>query len=383
MKMNNIKITIFKELRGVIRDKKALSQVVMLPIMIPLMILFIGFIYQTFDNTDYNIGINYELSNTENAIINEIGDLKLSKYESKDELDAAYKDKEISGYIIKEDNKYTIYSDSTGNSGQAISMYLTSYLEAYNKSLANDYLNSQDIDPSNVYDNVIIKTENLGDEGSNALFKTIFSMVIMYIVMIIILGSGVVATDATAGEKERGTLETILTFPVKSKELITGKYIATAIFGIVLGLFTLAITFPSILISKKLFPVMEKMKIDISIDPLTMLLLLLLIIITALLVAGISLALTGKSKSFKEAQSSLQALSFLPMIPYFLEIMEIDTSIFYFVPVANCGMALNDIIMNRVEVSSMLIIIGTTILYSAIMIYVVAKLYKSEKTLFS
>lgn len=383
MNFNNIKITIRKEIRGVLRDKKALSQVIFLPFMVPIFILLFGFMFQIMDKTDYDIGANYDLSNTENVIINEIGELKFKKYNSKEELEKAYEDKKISAYIIKEDKTYTIYCDTTGNSGQMISMYLTSYLDAYNKSLANDYLNSQDIDPDNVYNIVQTKTENLGDENSNSLFTIIFSMSVMCIVMIIVQSAGVVATDATAGEKERGTLETILTFPVKSKELITGKYIATAIFGATLGLITLAFTFPSILMSKKIFPVIEKMNINVSIKPLSILLLIVLIIITSLLVAGICLALTGKSKSFKEAQSSLQILSFLPMLPYFLEILEIDSSIFYVVPVANCGLALNDIIMNKVNTTSMLIIIGTTILYSIAIIYVVSKLYKSEKTLFS
>ena len=383
MKWNNIKITIFKELRGVLRDKKTLNQVIFLPLMVPLYVILIGFMFQMLDSTDYVFGVNYDLSTTEKVIVNEIGDLKFKKYEDKKELEEAYKNDEITAYIVKEDNNYTIYSDKTSNSGQMLDMYLTSYLETYNKSLANDYLNSQDIDPANIYSNVIIKNENLGREDTNQLLTIILSMAVMFIVMIIIQSAGIVATDATAGEKERGTLETILTFPVKSKELITGKYIATALFGIVLGVITLVITFPSLLISEKLFPVIAEMNMDISIKPLSLLLLISLIIITSLLVSGISMALTGKSKSFKEAQSSLQILTFLPMLPYFLEILEIDNSMFYVVPVANCGMALNDIIMNKVEPLSMLVIIGTTIIYSIIIIIVVSKLYKSEKTLFS
>jgi len=383
MKWNNIKITIFKELRGVLRDKKTLNQVIFLPLMVPLYVILIGFMFQMLDSTDYVFGVNYDLSTTEKVIVNEIGDLKFKKYEDKKELEEAYKNDEITAYIVKEDNNYTIYSDKTSNSGQMLDMYLTSYLETYNKSLANDYLNSQDIDPANIYSNVIIKNENLGREDTNQLLTIILSMAVMFIVMIIIQSAGIVATDATAGEKERGTLETILTFPVKSKELITGKYIATALFGIVLGVITLVITFPSLLISEKLFPVIAEMNMDISIKPLSLLLLISLIIITSLLVSGISMALTGKSKSFKEAQSSLQILTFLPMLPYFLEILEIDNSMFYVVPVANCGMALNDIIMNKVEPLSMFVIIGTTIIYSIIIIIVVSKLYKSEKTLFS
>ena len=383
MKWNNIKITIFKEIRGVVRDKKALSQVIYMPLMIPLFILLMGFMFDMMQKTDYEVGVNYEVSTTENVIINEIGELKMVKYDSKEAMEKAYEEKEISGYIVKDEDTatYTIYADSTGNSGQMITMYLTSYLEAYNKSLATDYLNSQDIDTAKVYNIVNIKTENLGDENANSLFTILLSMSVTFIVMIIVLAAGVVATDATAGEKERGTLETILTFPIKSKELITGKYLAIAFCGMVLGFISLIITFPSIYIGKMLFTTFETLNINITIGKV--LLLILLIVITALLTAGVSMALTGKSKSYKEAQSSLQFLSFLTMLPYFLEILEIDSSFFYVVPIANCGMALNDIIMNKINVSSMLVIIISTIIYTVIMIIFISKQYKSEKTLFS
>ena len=94
------------------------------------------------------------------------------------------------------------------------------------------------------------------------------------------------------------------------------------------------------------------------------------------------MALAGRAKTYKEAQSSLQALSFLPMIPYFLKVMEVDTGIFNFVPIANCGLALNDIIMSDVNVTNLLIIIGSTIVYTVLIIILVSRQYKSEKTLF-
>ena len=94
------------------------------------------------------------------------------------------------------------------------------------------------------------------------------------------------------------------------------------------------------------------------------------------------MALAGKSKSFKEAQSSLQALSFLPMVPYFLQMLELNSSIFSLIPIANCGIALNDIIMNNININSLFIIIASTIVYTVLIILYVSKQYKSEKTLF-
>ena len=314
------------------------------------------------------------------TIIDSVGELKYVKYDSIDDMKKAYEDKEINAYIVKENNNYTVYADQSSNSGQMVSMYLTSYLEAYNNNLGNEYLTQNNIDLNKVYNNITFNVENLGSENSNELITILLSISVTYILMIIVLSCGVISTDATAGEKERATLETILTFPVKSSELITGKYLAISILGLILGLISLIFTFPSIMIGKSIFKSFADISINMSIGSIA--LVVLLIVISSLLVAGISMALCGKAKTYKEAQSSLQFLSFLPMIPYFLEILEVDNSMFSFVPIANCGMALNDIIMNKINMQSLLIILVTTVIYTILIIIFVSKQYKKEKTLF-
>lgn len=380
MKWSNITATIFKELRGIFRDKKALRTVIYLPFIIPIFILLFGFMFDMMEKTSYDVGVNYELSPEENKIIESIGDLHFSKYKNKSELKEAYENKEISSYIIKNNNTYTIYTDTSNNSGGIINMYLNKYLETYNSVLSNKKLIENNIDPNLIYNNIIVDNENLGKEGVDPMVTTILSFVVTYILMIVVLSSGVIATDATAGEKERGTLETILTFPIKSRELITGKYLAVSLFGIIFGLISLLFAIPTLYISKGLFDSFKD--ISINIEPLSIIILVLIIIVSSLLIAGVCMALAGKSKSFKEAQSSLQAISFLPMVPYFLQILELDTPIFSLIPIANCGIALNDIIMNNINVTSLVIIIISTIVYTTLIILFVSKQYKNEKTLF-
>ena len=381
MMLSNIKTTIYKELRGIIRDKKALRTVLYLPFIIPIFVILFGFMFDTMSNTSYDIGVNYELSNEENEIIKDIGDLNFIKYENEEKLREAYDNKEIYSYIVKTDNKYTIYSDESINSGSMVNFYLTDYLEKYNAVLASKYLIENNIDPNIIYNNIIINNENLGEEVGDPMVTTILSFVVTYVLMIVVISCGVIATDVTAGEKERGTLETILTFPIKSSELIIGKYLSIAIFGIIFGLVSLLFAVPTLYISQNIF---ESFKdISINIQPLSMITLLFIIIVSSFLIAGVCMALGGKSKSFKEAQSSLQLLSFIPILPYFLQLLEIDTPIFSIIPIANCGIALNDIIMNNINVSSLLIIIISTIIYTVLIIIYVSKQYKSEKTLFA
>ena len=381
MKWNNILITIFKELRGIVRDKKSFHKLLLYPAIIPAIILLFGFLFDYMDNSDYVVGINYKMSTDETSMVEEYDNISFSYYKDEALLKEAYDNKEINGYIIKEDNIYTIYTDYTTNSGQMVLSYVTTYLDSYNKMLGNSYLEENNIDADKVFNNIVIDSKSLAKEEGDSAFSIFFNLTITYVLMIVIMTAIVVATDATSGEKERGTLETILTFPVKSTEFVAGKYLATALLSSILGIVSYFLMIPSMYLGKRLFNSFDDMSLTINIS--SVLLIFFVIIISAFLIAGVCMALSGKAKTYKEAQSSLQFVSLFPLIPYFIKIMEVDNSLFNFIPIANCGMALGDIAMNQVNISSLFIILVTTIIYTVIILIVISKQYKSEKTLFS
>lgn len=381
MKWNNIKITIFKELRGIIRDQKSLRKLILYPLMIPLVILLFGFLFDSINDSTYNVGINYSLNNEEKEIIKDLKNIKTKEYKNKKELEEAYNNGDISGYIIKDNNIYTIYVDESQNSGEAILALTGSYLDSYNKVLGSEYLTKNNIDSNKVYNSIIIKNETLTKEETNVFTTILFSMIMTYLIMIVVMVCVVVVTDATSGEKERGTLETILTFPIKSSELVIGKYLATSILSFIIGTIAYLSAIPTLSITKNMFTSYED--IVFMTDIKTILLVIFVIFLSALLSSGVCMALSGKAKSYKEAQSSLQFITILPMIPYFLKFMEIDNYIFNLIPIANCGGALNDIVANTINSNTLLTIIFTTIIYTIIILMYISKQYKKEETLFS
>ena len=222
MNWNNVKITIFKEIRGIIRDKKSFEKLLIYPLLIPFIIMLFGFLFDVINETTYTVGINYNLTAEEKIILKEFDTLKTKHYDNKKELEEAYKNQEISGYIVKDEDEYTIYGDAAQNSGNMILSFASSYLESYNKILANKYLIENQINPEKVFNNIQIKTESLTkmESESDYLVNLTYELVITYVIMIITMVCVVVVTDATSGEKERGTLDTILTFPIKSSELV-------------------------------------------------------------------------------------------------------------------------------------------------------------------
>ena len=381
MNWNNIKITIFKEIRGVFRDKKTIQKLILYPLIIPLVIFLFGFLLDGMTEADYVIGTNYKLTDDENIIIKEYKDISIKNYDNKEKLEEAYNNGKINGYIVKNDNNYTIYADTSLNSGEIVSSISNSYLEAYSLVLGNKYLIENNIDPSNVFNNLTISNKSLASEDTNALISLIFNMVITYVVMIVVMVSVVIVPDATSGEKERGTLETILTFPIKSSELVVGKYLATSTLSFIVGIIAYLLSIPTFSIVNKFFESFEDVVFTTNFEYI--LVAILVIFLVSLLAAGVCMALAGKAKTYKEAQSSLQMVSILPMIPYFLTFMEIDNIIFDFIPIANCSSLLNDIVINNINIQSLLITILTTIVYTAIIIIYISKQYKSEDTLFS
>ena len=381
MNWNNIKITIFKEIRGVFRDKKTIQKLILYPLIIPLVIFLFGFLLDGMTEADYVIGTNYKLTDDENIIIKEYKDISIKNYDNKEKLEEAYNNGKINGYIVKNDNNYTIYADTSLNSGEIVSSIANSYLESYSLVLGNKYLIENNIDPSNVFNNLTISNKSLASEDTNALISLIFNMVITYVVMIVVMVSVVIVPDATSGEKERGTLETILTFPIKSSELVVGKYLATSALSFIVGLIAYLLSIPTFSIVNKFFESFEDVVFTTNFEYI--LVAILVIFLVSLLAAGVCMALAGKAKTYKEAQSSLQMVSILPMIPYFLTFMEIDNIIFDFIPIANCSSLLNDIVINNINIQSLLITILTTIVYTAIIIIYISKQYKSEDTLFS
>ncbi len=381
MKWSNIKITIFKELRGVVRDKKSLHKLIIYPLLIPFILLLFGMLFDSVNESKYIVGVNYTLTEEEKSIIQEIENFSVKKYSTKEELESAYENNEIAGYIVKMDYTYKIYYDDSQNSGEIVYSLASSYLDSYSRMLGTYELLKNNINPDKIFHNIVIEGESLVKNDSSVISTIIFSLVITYLIMIVVMVCVVVVTDATSGEKERGTLETILTFPVKTVDLILGKYLATSILAFIVGVMSYLLSIPTISIGKELFKSYKE--VGFNTDIWIVLLVIFIIFLASLLSAGICMALAGKAKTYKEAQSSLQFISLLPMIPYFLKMMEIDNFIFNLIPIANCGALLNNVVMNNVDYQSLFIIVATTVLYTICIILYISNQYKKEETLFS
>lgn len=382
MNKNMVKITIKKELRSIFRDKKTVTLIFVFPLLIAFFIFLLSSTYENSvnDKEIYNVAVNYQLTDIEKTLTKE-NQLKTKYYASLKEMEKAFKKDKVSAYIYydKEKNTYTIYSDE-GMTGISASGFATSYLESYNTYLGNKYLLDHDIDPEEVYNNFLVKTKYI--EGENYLLQTILSLAFTYIIIAIAMASSSLATSATAVEKEQGTLETLLTFPVTSKELITGKYLATVIMSLFASLFGYIITLASLMIAKGKYKVYED--INLFINPENIIIGILICLAASLLIAGLAILLTAHSKSYKEAQMASQVLTVITIIPMFISMLNIPiiSKLYYAIPVLSHVQILMDIFTTKINYNNIIICLISSLIISIVIVDVIIKQFKSEKVLF-
>lgn len=380
--MNNILITLKKELKLIIRDKKSLLMMAITPLFIPIFVILMSYIYEELtvnkDDKTYQIGVNYELSSTERELLND--EVKYTVYSSSKELEEAYNSNKILAYIVRDNNSYNIYANIQSEDGSMVTSLITNYLDNYNNYLGQSYLVNNNIDLSKVYNNLNYNVTEI--KGESIFGNQIILMAITFTIMAITLSCIYTSTDTTAGEKERGTLETILTFPIRRKELIFGKYLAISISGIVTLLIGVFLSIVSLYYVKNSFSIYDN--VIFNINTITILLTILILLFYTLFISGLCITIASFTKSFKEAQSALTPISLVTCIPMFLEMLNINISgVLSFIPIINHTIVINNILTSSININNILITIISSIIYIIVLLLFINKMYKSEKILFN
>ena len=378
---SNLWIILKKELRELFRDKKSLAMMLIIPIFIPFLILMMSFLFEaqtTTDISEYNkIGFAYELTETEKQLLNSM-EIEIHTG-SENEVREAYENDEIYLYVTKSNVNYTIHSNSSETSMYA-STFIESYFESYKNILQHEYLANEGIDANEVL-NIITVTEETTEEDSY-FANYIKNYAFLFIIMAITVSATYPATDTTAGEKERGTLETLLTFPMKSKDIILGKFFSVSLSSLITGVLSFVLTYITLFISKDLFSIYENANLLYSWQAIV--LGLLIILVYSFFISGLCIAIASKSKTFKEAQSALTPLTFISLFPGMIAFMiNITTNnLIALIPFLNMTMIFTDINNGIYNIMQILIMFGSSILYITIVMYIIIKQYKSEKVLF-
>ncbi len=163
---------------------------------------------------------------------------------------------------------------------------------------------------------------NLSDVASAESRNTrILGMLPYMIIMFIMAGGMYLAVDSTAGEREKGSLESLLTLPIKRQHLMLAKLLATAFFSAI----TFFLVLLGIIISMKYAPVES---IDLVVDPVRIITVFLTCLPFVFVASSLLILVASFTKSYKEAQSYMGFIMMLPSMPLiFLAFLSPEASI--------------------------------------------------------
>ena len=378
--MNNLLNVLKKELREMFRDKKTMSLMLIVPFMIPLLVLGMSYLFDSEVNQKQDeykkIGFSYKLSSEEKEIAK---NLKIKIYEDNiDSLKKKYENEKIDLYVVKKDDTYIMMGNDNERTSYATSV-MDVYFQTFKEYLERKNLTSLGID-NNILEPFKVKTKISKTENYFSNYITTYAF--LFIIMAITVSSTYPATDTTAGEKERGTLETLLTFPIKSRDIILGKFLGVSISSIITGMISLILTIISLYIANNSFELYKDVNLMLPVS--AYIFVSIIIVAYSLLISGLCIAIASKAKTFKEAQSALTPLTFITFFPGMIAlVMNIKlTPVLSLIPFLNYNLIFQDIINNKYDIVNILCMFISTVVVIGIVLKIIIKQYKSERVLF-
>jgi len=197
------------------------------------------------------------------------------------------------------------------------------------------------------------------------------------------LGAMYPAIDLGAGEKERGTLETLLTAPVNRLHLLLGK------FGVVVasGLLSASVSLSGLMFAMKHSHDLPPAFLDILLRLLgwgNILLLLSLLVPLTIFFAGILLSVSLTARSFKEAQSMISPLNIAVILPAAIGLTPGMTLSYKLalIPILNVSLATKAIIAGTIQPGPLAVVYASLILFAILSLCGAAWWFGRESTIF-
>src|SRR5215472_1917248 len=260
-------------------------------------------------------------------------------------------------------------------------------LKDYRDEVIKDRLATKNISAS-VLKPFDIKQENVAppEKVSGAAFGGFIGYMVILLCM---TGAIYPAIDLTAGEKERGTMETILSSPISRMHLVLGKFLLV----LTAALATAAL---SVLSMGTSFAVMRNLGISaqsgrgeaaallLHLGPKPVALIFTMALPLAVLFASALMTIALFAKTYKEAQSYLTPMTFLVVIPAVASLLpgvELTPKL-ALVPILSTSLVCKEIIAGTYHWNSMAAIFASSCIYAAAALFIAVKMFQRESVLF-
>jgi len=258
---------------------------------------------------------------------------------------------------------------------------LTAEIDQFEKSLRANRFKRLNLDEAIV--KVVQREDHDVASAKEKLGKAVGGMIPYFFVIFCFMSAMYPAIDLAAGEKERGTMETLLTAPVSRFQILLGKFAVVVLAGILSAVVSLLGMYLAVRqvqeIPRELIQLIMSM-----LDFQTVVMVLSLLLPVTVFFAAVLLSLSVFAKSYKEAQSMISPLSIVVILPAMIAVMPgfaLDP-ITAMIPILNVALATKEIIAGTIKGLLLLEVYGTMFVLASVSMWGCAKWFEREGTIF-
>ena len=394
--MPNMTWIVFKkEMIDLFRDRKAFLSAVLLPIfLLPIMMFVLGGSAASNVNTvkqGFKIAIVGEQNSTLEEVLKQDTNIQIVNVDNPKE---ALKDEEIYLYLDIPKNfdknietkdgssNVSIYYDNTSQKSQIALAEIESVISDYNQGVVSGRLKNLGVSDS-LLTPVNINSVGVGVENeSEAHALQLVAMLLpMFVLVYAAQGGSAAATDLAAGEKERGSLEPLLSTRASRASILVGKLMAITVMGILSTLSGFIGLIVSMIIPNSLL----RTEGGVVLQPEAIIIIVILAILITLSFSALQLAISVYAKSFKEAQTYLGFLTFAPMVISY-GTMYLDANglgvLLYNIPILNAVLVMKEAIFGIYDTTHLVLTFIWSVVYIILAVLLARYMFNREEALF-
>ena len=217
--------------------------------------------------------------------------------------------------------------------------------------------------------------------GVGAIFLVI--LLPLFLGIYAVTGAMYFIMDTTAGEKERKTLEALLTMPATRTEIVLGKFLIAVLIALLSSVLAILGMMAGAVFLVGAAGAGEASAAGITISFTNLLLIGLATLVLAMTSASIEMVISIFARSFKEAQNLLSPLTLVVVVPTMaMQYMSEQTlRALEIAPILNAMLIIRDALLNKVAASNLAVELASAFVYMAIALAIAIKIFNSEKAM--
>lgn len=336
----------------------------------------------TTDKVGFKVNIKtYETAKDYATLQQELNDKTSALYQ---EVQESIKSEETDLWILPSQNFDNVVTKGA-NESTIVSVYQNS-MSQYSSLLATQVHQvllekEADINPHNLTINTNV-LDVVSDKDSGSMMLAM--MAPMLIMTFIFAGALSIGADSIAGEKERGTISTMLMAPISKNHIVLGKIISAIIITIIASIFS----FLGLMAALNQFMAVlgTEAAMSLNLNVATTIQLLVMILLISLIAVSLFLIASTYAKSTKEATMYAMPVYILGIVcgVFSMYSTSLPSNLgYYIIPIYNLNLGLKGIFIDSLSNMQFLAIVGSNLVYFVLILVIVRRMFNSEKIMFA